>query len=740
VGDIPVDPTVKLQTDFFEWLFAEKDGFICLAYADAINPRQSFRQKFFHWPTEKDQVLGFIERHKLSRNLWYGVNILARPERLKHQCISHDVVWSDLDTADPNNIEPKPNIIVESSPGHYQAIWKLDQEIPPDIAEDYSKRLAYRYRNDGADPTGWDLTQLLRIPYTRNLKYKDEPEIHIIDNVNRVPTTIEALELLEPAPLSDLDDNVIDAGMPDVQNLPDVEHITYKYQPYLERSFFELHQIEPEPQHDWSERLWKLENLAFEAGMEPDEVFSVAMTAKCNKYFRDGRPPRFLWREVLKAFEIQKRINVVTNSVDVLTMPKLVDEDECEHDTFIDAYAEWATSVTDAVPIFHDLCGAIILSATFAGHIKLETSYGRMIPNLWGLVLGASTIDRKTTAMEMAKGVLWEIDNQAVLATDGSAEGLLQGLSIRPGRVSVFHKDEVSGLFKSINKKDWMSGMPETFAQLYDVPRNYTRMLRKETVEIHDPVFIFFGGGIKDEVFSSLSDDYVLSGFLPRFLVVIGEQDITKIRPTTHNTTAGLVARQKVIDSLSEARDGFGSNIPTGAIKVGGQTINLADIGDTVRCDAVLTDEAWEAYQAIEATMVAAAYESYYKLLALPTFERLSRSLLKLSLLIAASRQEPQEGTFDVELRDVRNAARFVQRWGRDSIDLMLNAGKTSTLRQLEKIRRHIASKPGIYKTDLMRLTHLSSREMNEILMTLVDRGEVRRKKQGKGEQWWTIN
>lgn len=677
----------------------------------------------------------FIDLNVQHKNLWFCVNILDKKERRKEDTKVHNIVWADLDTCDPKDVSPPPNVVIRSSPERYQALWKLDQNVAPEIAEDYSKRIAYKYNQNGADPSGWDLTQLLRVPFTKNFKYEDEPLVIVLPDINNDLIPVSAFESITVAPLTRAEE--YEEGMPEISTLLDPDKIFYKYQNYLEHSFYEIYETVPSSTDDWSTRMWKLINMGFEAGMETEEVFSVAVYSKTNKYQRDNRPLRFLWREVLKARSVQQKIEQVTSTWEPLLMPELVQPDEYEEDTFIDTYVKWATAATDAVPMYHELAGAILLSSVLAGSIRLDVDYGSLIPNLWGLILGESTLTRKTTAMGMAVSILQEVDPEIVLATDGSAEGLLTGLSNRPGRVSLFYKDEVSGFFDSINRKDYLAGMPETLTQLYDVPPIYKRVLRKETILISNPVFIFFGGGIRDKVYSHLTDEYILSGFLPRFLVVGGLADLERIRNTGPQSQSGFVERQRIVNQLLDAREQYQVS---GTMKIAGQEIEIDNTSHRSLNQAILTDEAWKRYHKVETTMVEVAYNSYLSTLALPTFERLSRSVLKLAVLLAASRQVPKERKIEVAEIDVIQAARFIQRWGHYSIELILNVGKTPVLRLLDKVRRTIENKPGIMKSEILRQHHVSSRELNEVIINLIDRGEIKRKVKGRSEQYWIVS
>jgi hypothetical protein len=729
--------TTELRVEFFDWLYGDSEGYVCLATAEAENARRTFKQKFFHWPSQKEQVNTYCNEFSTNKNLWFCVNLLSQPDRKKEYCLSQNVVWADLDTCNPELVNPKPSLIIISSPNRYQALWKMDQDVPATVAEDYSKRIAYKYKQDGADPSGWDLTQLLRVPFTANLKYAEKPLV-LLSAGNTYDIPVTDFEEVELAPVPELGADE-DAIVP--TDIPDVKSVIYSYQSYLDRSFYELYEIEPTSDNDWSARMWKLINLAFEAGMREDEVYAVALSAKCNKYIREFRPMRFLWVEILKAKQLQEKIDHVAGEWQPLLMPELVDADSCSHDTFIDRYHDWATGTTDAVPVFHELAGAIILSTILSGSIRLDVSHTYYVPNLWGLILGESTLTRKTTAMMLAMSILRDVDPEAQFANEGTAEGLLTGLSNRPGKPSVFYKDEVSGFFDAINNKSYLAGIPEILTNLYDCPPYYSRYLRKEEIIVRNPILIFFGGGITEKTYSHLSESYVLSGFLPRFLVVGGVTDLSKLRHIGPGTPENLLGREKLVTELLDLREIYSP--PQSYMMVAGQKVSTSTLSDQPAINALLTPDAWEMYNSIADKMLKTAYESNYKDLALPTFERLSRSMLKLSILIAAARQEPVQSAFDVHVDDVKNAARFIQKWGRYSIDLILNAGKTESLRLMEKIRTSISNKPGIYKSELMRIHHLNSQEVVNVIMTLVDRGEIIRKpspKSRRSEQYWIVH
>jgi hypothetical protein len=111
-----------------------------------------------------------------GRDVYFCAHLLTRPRRIKENAADVRALWGELDGADMPNGEYKPTAVVESSPGHYHCYWGLADTIPAPAAEDLNARLAYAI---GADPSGFDLTQLLRVPFTTNNKYPEAPTVRV---------------------------------------------------------------------------------------------------------------------------------------------------------------------------------------------------------------------------------------------------------------------------------------------------------------------------------------------------------------------------------------------------------------------------------------------------------------------------------------------------------------------------------------------------------------------------------
>jgi hypothetical protein len=715
----------ELRVKFFEYLFGdEREGWLCIATQHKV--RGAFRQYYYEWPRQKDELGRFLDTRK-DFNVWFCTSLLKVEERNKHNCLPHNLVWADLDYIDPDKLTIPPSCVVESSPKRFQAYWRLEATVPSDVAEEFSKKLAYQ---SGADRSGWPLGKLLRVPHTRNYKYETPPLVR----VTRAIETLVPQDLFEELPQPEVEGvdptwkPIEGEEVPNVDKLPPVENVVYAYRTELSKTetFTNLYSVEPSDDADWSALLWRLINVCAEAGMDREETFAVALNAKCNKYQRDNRPVSHLWRDILKAHLSHSKFAILKEQAyATLEMPNLVDPDKITEDSFVVDYKKWGVAATDAPEHYHELSCFIALSALTASGLRLETSFGELVPNLWGMILGESTLTRKTTVMRMAMDIVSDLDQEIILATDGSAEGLLTGLSNRAKRVSVFYKDEISGFFDSINRKDYLAGMQETLTQLYDVPKFLQRLLRKETITIVEPYFIFFGGGIRDKVYSLIDEEYVLSGFLPRFLVVSGENDLSRVRRTGPPTTDTFNLKNKVLTSMGELKEQY--TLQT-TIQVAGQNMIMP-----ARVDAFLSDDAWKLYGDLEMQLIEEATDSPFAAVALPTFQRLGFSLLKMAILIAVTRKEPKENrTIVVDSNDIKQAAFYIQQWGKYSVDMVMSAGKPNIEKTFDKVLLRVRAEPGCTKSSIMMRFRFSSREMKDVMETLMDRGLITISKKGR--------
>ncbi len=197
-------------------------------------------------------------------------------------------------------MELQPTLAIRSSPGRYQALWKLARPISPERHEEIIRGLTYAI---GADRGGWDITQVLRIPGTRNYKYPSPTPVRLNwYHDHRRPYNLRDLGSY----LSAVDRNQPDANQVPVPDLilpaSDSASLRKKVWATLPARGKELLSTTAEqPEGERSDRLWELECLLLESGLEPEEVFIVVKETVWNKFQGRRDADLQLWREIQKA-------------------------------------------------------------------------------------------------------------------------------------------------------------------------------------------------------------------------------------------------------------------------------------------------------------------------------------------------------------------------------------------------------------------------------------------------------
>jgi len=705
-------------------LYSGTEGYVVLATMN--QEMEDFHERFFQWPNEMEEFLTAIDEAMAdSKNVYYCPQVFSERKRLKKTVAYATCAWADLDECNPEDLLVAPTFVIQSSKQNYQALWMFDRGMEPSQAENISRRIAAHHRFQGADHC-WNLGRILRVPYTNNYKYTPAYQVKIADTHGGRfrPAEFDVYPQVQGNEYLDI---------PFPEELPDITAIQLleEKRPYLGDRILELWEKAPAPGESWSHPLWSLLMLLFEAGLTREETYIVATEAACNKFKRDGKSKEALWADVCRAyFRAEFNTTVLTQKKDQPDAPLLTDEERSraeESDTFVERYIKWASTLGDAATQYHQAGAFVCLSSLLAGSVKLPTSFGTVIPNLWFMILADTTLTRKSTSMDIPMEMLSdEVDPDVLLATDGSLEGLFTALSTRPGKPSVFLRDEFSGLLDAMNKKDYMAGMPEMLTKLYD-GKVQKRILRKEVVTVKDPVLILYTGGIRSKVQEILTLEQVASGFLPRFVFITAESDINRIQPIGPPTQKNWGARSKLVEELRTIQAAYSG---TEHQKLNGHLINT----NAKRVwTAELTPQAWTRYNVVENNMMRSGVKSNKPEVYTPLYDRLSKSILKAAVLIAASRQLGAERVI-VEESDIVHALYYGEQWKGYAKEIIVNVGHSRNEKQLQTIYGAIVRSAGMSRSALMQAYHLSSRDANVIFDTLEQRGMISRARVGKTE------
>lgn len=278
--------------EFLDLIWGETKGFAFLPYKGS----RWVETKAFSWPSEREKVEAHIERHQNDKDLYYCPNLFSKAERRKEYVQPLRWLYADLDAADPRKIDLRPSIAVQSSPGRHQALWRLSRPLSPEKHEAYNRRLTYAVR---ADKGGWDLTQVLRIPGSRNHKYPGRVVVRLrwSDSEKFSLTKVKSF-------LDGVESNLEDLHLPETVDLllpaESAEAIRKRIWQQLDGRGRRL-LSDTVPEGDRSAALWELECRLLEAGLRPEEVFVVCKDSVWNKFSGRRDADIQLWREVQKA-------------------------------------------------------------------------------------------------------------------------------------------------------------------------------------------------------------------------------------------------------------------------------------------------------------------------------------------------------------------------------------------------------------------------------------------------------
>jgi hypothetical protein len=133
----------------------------------------------YYGPRELEKAVAWaIHQSSINRDVYFCAHQLFAAKRVKANAAAVLCLWADVDHANLAGSPIKPSAVVESSPGHFHAYARLSRPIAPLKAEELNKRWA---RSFGADGSGFDLTQLLRVPGTRNYACEGTPEVRLFE-------------------------------------------------------------------------------------------------------------------------------------------------------------------------------------------------------------------------------------------------------------------------------------------------------------------------------------------------------------------------------------------------------------------------------------------------------------------------------------------------------------------------------------------------------------------------------
>lgn len=233
----------------------------------------------------------------LPGDLYWCPNIFTQPHRRREFVLQGKFLYADLDAVNPHAIDEhlRPTIAWKSSEHRYQALWELEEPLKAHQLEEINRRLTYTLQ---ADKSGWDLTQVLRIPGTMNYKYQppekgvllwDDGPIYKLDDLLPYLTEEEA--------------NLISEG----QRMATFVRLLSKYKKRIPHKIYQLLQYPPKEVNKKvgkrSDILWSIEHELIKARIPLDDIVELIRLSAWNKYRGRKDEQKRIHIEVSKIYE-----------------------------------------------------------------------------------------------------------------------------------------------------------------------------------------------------------------------------------------------------------------------------------------------------------------------------------------------------------------------------------------------------------------------------------------------------
>lgn len=268
-------------------------------------------QHWYDYPNQLDEIV----EHALSAegDVYFTAHLFGSKDSHKENVLPGRTIQADLDNADTAGLSLQPTVLNQTSPGRHQGFWVVASDFDSlKHQEELSKRLTYSIPL--CDHSGWSLGHKVRVPFTRNYKYKQEPQgypVQILKQTSKL-YKVDELELLPPPAVygpqapEEAAQFIIQppalhksGAFSIVESIKD--HLSAKvYAEYLQDT----------PSQDRSLSLFQLEVQCYKAGLSREEVFWVAYNSVNNKFKQDLRynHERELAKHVLVAEAVVKSL------------------------------------------------------------------------------------------------------------------------------------------------------------------------------------------------------------------------------------------------------------------------------------------------------------------------------------------------------------------------------------------------------------------------------------------------
>lgn len=691
----------------FDLVWADQRGWVNVPAYRAVDGK--WIERWFEWPQDRKMILAWVRHANRSADVYWSPLVYPEPSRtFAHRC-SSQWAWADIDEGDPDD-GPEPTVLWETSPGRTQALYRLTVRVNADLLERVNRGIASLV---GADPSGWDAGQVLRVPGTRNLKYKGHPRgriLHISKAVHD-PAPLAARAPERPKPQVQLD------------NVPSFEDAFRRWGHALSHNVArEIIEGKPVTGERSDKMIWIINHLV-RAGVPDEDIFALAQGCPHNKWRGRWNEEEIILREIAKAKEYRD-IGVIESEVGI-------EEEEPEQDpppssdliirrwSDDDWLYDYMEAAREAIPWaspWYHLAGGLVCLSVALGNVRHLFNGVLLPPSTYVMTIGPSR-SGKSDSLKFAQRVLMTtntIRQHVPMLTEWSPQGLLRALQESPSRHVFSYHDEAAKLFE-MAKADFMLGAKDFLRELYNTLFFRKVLAKQSTTTVENPCLTWYGAITPEQFVQAFTPSDLSDGTLPRFwLFYDPNAEPSEFRPVYSRTDLAVEDLARRLDQIRERVYSPGQR------QVFGTTITPQHLA------AHAYQEAWDLLnEKLRARME--AMEDRPEMVSI--LQNYGLDVIKFALFrVLAANPDDWAGVVEVTPAQIEEAFEILNQAQDNSIELVGQLGQSKDERLIELIVKFLARQPRgtATRTQVMqRYGRSIGRNMDILEAQMLDRGLI---------------
>jgi len=185
---------------------------------------------------------------------------------------------------------------------------------------------------------------------------------------------------------------------------------------------------------------------------------------------------------------------------------------------FVEQYKDYAMQISDAPARYQELMALTILSTILGRQAYLKYGVYNLYPNLFVVLIGKSTIMRKTACLNMAKHIISKFNKEYILPSDFTPEGLFNALTEKPRGFITW--GEFGGFLINASAKTYQAGIKEFLTEAYDCPNELHKRLSSKEFTIENICLNIATASTLHWFVDRITEADTMGGFLGRFVFI----------------------------------------------------------------------------------------------------------------------------------------------------------------------------------------------------------------------------